>query len=231
MTVSLVERAGALTAAIQASVDHGADDETWGQIAQFMEKLSPQVEGLRRQLARSRAVGGAPNAKILRPVRDALTSVREALDKTPDQIGQGTAGKALRDALGQAVKEHGTAADDAWTIQRASVLSEVPDGLLRVYSTVPEARTQSEQASKLRSKVDEAPTAPGNVDDLKNLVTLVKDLRQIVGELQEVALTVGVRAFLDRALEGKGLWSQLTPEVVHWLEERDSVRSLRIKFV
>jgi hypothetical protein len=229
--MDVVDRAHTCTSVLQNAVGATATDEAWTQIAAYLELVSDQVEGLKRQVGRSQTVGGASNLPDLQRVRNALDQVRETYSTQPDQLGQGEVAGALRTALRDAVIEHRDRANGEWSGMREAVLNDVPEGLLRLYTAVPDAREGAQKASTLRTRIASATAAPAEIEDLEAFKQAVDALRQLLEELRSVALPPEVERFLENALRGDARWAQLSPGVVEWLNEHDMLPALRVKIV
>jgi hypothetical protein len=226
-----VARANDCTSALQNAVGALASDETWSQIATYLEQVTPQVEGLRNHLERSRAVGSAPSLPHLQRVRAALDQVRETFNSQPDQLGQGEAAGLLRSAVTDALIDHRNRANDEWSRLRESALDEAPDGLLRLYWAIPDARDGAEKASALRARIASANKAPAEIEELAAFKQSVDLLRHLLDELRSVALPPEVERFLENALRGDARWAELTSGVVEWLSEHNMLQTLRVKIV
>lgn len=229
--MDIVERARSCNGALHSAVGATATEETWKQIAAYLEKLRPQVEALGQHLARSRVLEAAVSAPHLGRVRSALVQVQKAFDTEPDQLAQGAAAAALRAALTDAVKEHRTLLRDTWSRLRDGVLDDAPEGLLRLYAAVPDAREGAQKASTLRGRIASATTPPEEIKDLEAFKRAMEALRQLIEELRSVPLPPDVERFLDRALRGEARWAQLTPGVMDWLDKYDMLSNLRVKIV
>ena len=229
--MDVVNRALALTSAMQNAVGAAATNSIWTHIAAYREQIAPQIEGLRRHLGRTRAVGSAPSLQHLQQVRHALDQIRETFNARPHQLGQGDVGGLLRRALRDAVIAHRERADEEWRRIQEAVLNDAPGGLFELYRALPDARERAEKASALRSEIASVAAAPAEIRDMEDFKEAVDTLRILLDELASVALPADVERFLESAIRGEARWRHLTPSVIEWLDEHKVLETLRVRIV